>query len=116
MIIDDHDVPDAERGVDAAGGVGEEEGPDAKLLHHPDGEGYLLGAVTLVIMEAALHGYHFFSSEITEDQFPGMTLHRGDREFGYLSIGNLDLIVNFGGEAAQAGAQHYTRLRVSKSF
>ena len=43
MVVDDHQRAGGEAGVDAAGGVGEDQGPDAEQAQDPHGEGHASG-------------------------------------------------------------------------
>ena len=74
VVGDDHEVANLEIRVHAAGSVGYEEGLDAQLAHDSDGEGYLLHGIALVVMETALHGHDVLVAELTEDEFPAMSL------------------------------------------
>ena len=56
MVGDDHQVADAECGVHATSGITDEECLDAQFVHHTDRECHFFHRVTLIEMEAALHG------------------------------------------------------------
>ncbi len=67
MVGDNHEVANLEGRVHAAGSVGDEEGLDAQLVHHSDGEGHLLHVIAFVVMEASLHSQNVHASEFAED-------------------------------------------------
>ncbi len=56
MVGDDHQIADAERSIDTAGSVGDEQHADTQLLHDAHGKSDLLHGIPLVEMEPALHG------------------------------------------------------------
>ena len=105
-VGDDHQVADAERGVDAARGVRHEEVFDTQLLHHAHGEGHLLHRVTLIVVEAALHGHHPAALDRPEDHPALVALDRRDGEPGDIFIFDGELRVDPVGEIAQSGAEN----------
>ena len=106
MVGDDHQIAHAERGVDAPRGVRHEEVSDAQLLHHTHGEGHLLHRITLVVVEAALHGHDPAALDRSEDHPALVALDRRDGEPGYLLVFDGELRVDPVGEIAQPGAEH----------
>ena len=55
VVLDDDQVALVVQRVQPAGGVGDDQGRAAQLLHHPDREGDLGGGVALVEVEPAFH-------------------------------------------------------------
>ena len=76
MIGDDHQVADLERGIHAARRVAHEEGLDAQLVHHADGEGDLFHGVAFIKVETPLHGHDILVTKLSEDELPGVALYR----------------------------------------
>ena len=106
MVGDDHDVGDVEGGVEAAGGVGEDEFFDAELAEHLDGEGEGLHRVALVVVEAAAHNEDGGAVEGAEDEGAAVALYGGDGEVGNIFVVDFLFILDFLHEAAEAGAEH----------
>ena len=106
MVGDDHDVGDVEGGVEAAGGVGEDQFFDAELAEHLDGEGEGLHGVSLIVVEAAAHDEDGDAVEGAEDEGTAVALHGGDGEVGDIFIIDFFFILDFLHEAAEAGAEH----------
>jgi len=63
VVADDHQVADAEGGVDAAGCIGDEEVFDAEAFHHAHGEGHFRHRISFVIVKPSLHGEHGDAAE-----------------------------------------------------
>ena len=80
MVGDDHHVTNMELRVHAAGGIADKERLNAQLIHHTHRKGNLLHRVTLIEMETAIHSDDIHSTELTEDEFPRMSLYRRHRE------------------------------------
>ena len=76
VVGDDHQVAYAEILVGSARSVTYEESPDAQLIHHAYGECHLLHGVTLVVMEASLHGQYLLAAQCADDEASVMSLHR----------------------------------------
>ena len=106
MVGDDHDVGDVEGGVEAAGGIGEDDLFDTELAEHLDGEGEGLHGVAFVVVEAAAHDEHGGAVEGAEDEGAAVALHGGDGEVGNVLIGDFLAVLDFLHEAAEAGAEH----------
>lgn len=96
VVGDDHQVAYAEVGVHAAGGVAHEERLDAQLVHHAYGERHLLHRVSLVVVEAPLHGHDVLAAELAEDELAGVALHGRYGEVGYVLVGELVGVSDFG--------------------
>ena len=95
MVGDDHQVTNLETGVHATCGITDEEGLDAQFVHDTYGESDLLHRITLIVVEAALHGQDIHTTQFAEDQFATMSLYGRDGEVGNLLIGDLLLVSNF---------------------
>ena len=95
MVGDDHQVANFKGGVHTSRGIRHEECLDAKLIHHPYGEGHLLHRVALVVVKAALHGHNVCTSQLAEYQFSAMPLYRRDGEVRNISIVKLVGISDF---------------------
>ena len=106
MVGDDHDVGDVEGGVEAAGGVGEDNLFDAELAEHLDGEGEGLHGVALIVVEAAAHDEDGGAVEGAEDEGAAMSLYGGDGEVGDVFIGDFLTVLDFFYETAESGAEH----------
>ena len=70
MVPYDDQVSDLVVRVAGPGGVGDEKILDAQRLHYPYSDGNEVHRVTLVVVEAALHGYDLLASEFSEDEVP----------------------------------------------
>ena len=106
MVGDDHQVAHAERGVDASRSVRDKEVADAQQLHHPHGEGHLLHAVALVVVEAALHGHHAMTLDQAENKPSLVALDRRDGEIGNVVVVDGVFRLNLVGEIAQTGSEN----------
>ena len=95
MIGDNHQVANLEAGVHATSGVADEEHLDTQFVHHTYREGHFLHRVTLIEVEASLHGQNIHTTQLTEDEFATMSLYGRDGEVGNLLIGDLLLVSNF---------------------
>ena len=76
MVGDDHQIANLERGIHTARRVAHEEGLDAQLVHHADGEGDLFHGVAFIKVETPLHGHDILVTKLSEDELPGVTLYR----------------------------------------
>ena len=95
MVGDNHQVADAECGVHTASGIADKECLDTQFVHHTDRERHFFHRVSLVEMEAALHGQNVDATEFAEDQFAAVALDGGYREVRNLRIGKLRLVSYF---------------------
>lgn len=66
----------------AAGGIRHKEGVNTQCLEHTHGECHLFHVITLVVVEAALHGNDTLASESTENKVTRMTFDSRNREVG----------------------------------
>ena len=100
MVGYNHNVADFERGVHAARSIAYYQQTDSKSLEHSDRKRNLLHRIALVKMKPALHGNHFFSGQISENQLPFVSLNRRNGEIGNFTITNRFIDFNFVGEIA----------------
>ena len=96
MVGDNHQVANLEGGVHAAGSIADEERLDAQFIHHADGEGDGFHVVTLIIVEAALHGEYVYTAEFAEDELARVSLDGRHGEVGYFTVWELLLVSYFG--------------------
>ena len=106
MVPDDHHVSGAVVRVDAPGGVGEDEGPDAQQLQHPDVNDQLLKGVALIGVKAAGHADNPPARHGAEDQLPGVGGHGGEQKVGDVGVVHFHRVLDGLGEGSQAGAQN----------
>ena len=92
-------------GVDAAGGVGDDEGFAAEEAEDAGGEGDLGEGVALVGVDAALHDGYGDSGDVAEDEFAGVAFDGGLREVGDVGVGDGGGVFDLRGEVAEAGAE-----------
>ena len=88
VVVDNHDIPHVEVRVESARSIAEDKDLDAQLHHHADGEGDLTHRIAFVVVETALHGNDFATSDGAKKQLPLVTFHSGDREVRNVRIGN----------------------------
>ena len=105
MVGDGDEVALLVVGVDAAGGVGDDESLAAEEAEDAGGEGDLGEGVALVGVDAALHDGDGNSGDGAEDEVAGVALDGGAGEVGDLGVGDADGILDLGGEVAEAGAE-----------
>ena len=94
VVGDNHDVSHMELGVGASCSIAYEEGVDSQFVHDADGKCDLLHAVTFVIVEASFHGHHILASQTAKDELATMSFYGGDREMGYLGIGDAEVFLD----------------------
>ena len=95
MVGDNHQVTDAECRVHATCSITDEKRLDAQLIHHPDGERHFFHRITLIEVEAPLHGKDVYATEFAEDEFTAMALNGGYGEVGNIGIRKLRLVRYF---------------------
>ena len=105
MVVDDHDVPDAVRRIDASCGIGYHQTADAHQLHHPHGIGNLVHRVAFVVVEASVESHDVFSAQIAEDHLARMPFDGRYGEVGNLAVRDTVANVDFGDQVAQTGSQ-----------
>ena len=84
--------------IDAAGGVGEDDGFDAHAREDADGERDLLGGVAFVEMDAALHARDGDVPDFTDDELARVADGCGLREVWDLFVGEFCWRREFVGE------------------
>ena len=104
--ISDHQVANAERGVDAARSVRYEKVFDAELPHDAHRERHLLHAVAFVIVETALHGDDPAALDQTENHAALVAFDRRNGESGNVLVFDDEPCVDLIGEIAQPGAEY----------
>ncbi len=72
VVFDHHERALREIGVDAAGGVGEDDGANAHAPHDADGKGDVLHRIALIEVHAALHRGDGHVSHFADDEFSGV--------------------------------------------
>ena len=105
VIGEKDELADAVTVLNAAGGVGEDDGADAEGAEHAHGEGDLGGGVALVGMDAALHDEDGFAAQRAGDDAAGVAFDGGLGEVGDVGVGDEDGIGDGVGDCAQAGAE-----------
>ena len=61
MIVNNHKIANAKGAIQATGGIGDNDATNAEQFHDANGKGDLPRLVTLVRVEAALHGDDAFA-------------------------------------------------------
>ena len=111
VVLDEHEVADAVRRVDAARSVSDNEPLGAELVHHVNREGDLLRGVALVGMQPALHADDVFAFELAEHEASLVTLgSRGDHE-GDIGVRDHRDFINGGGKLSHAASENDGDLR-----
>ena len=104
VVGDEHDVAGLEGGVQAASGVGHDEGLHTQGAHDADWKGHLLHGVALVEVGPPPLDRNLFALQPPNDQIAGMPLHGGDREVGNLGVGDGLRLRHLIGQGVQPGA------------
>ena len=86
MIGNDHQVANLELRIHASCSIGNEKRLDAQFVHHTNRECNLLHGVSLIEVEASLHGHDIHSSQLSKNQFSTMTFDSGYRKVGNILI------------------------------
>ncbi len=109
VVGDGDDGSLAVSGIDASGGVGDDEAPDSEDAEDAGGEGDLGHGVSLVGVDATLHdGYRdagVGASYRPEDKLAGVADDGGLGEVGDFCIGDDGGFLHLRGEVAEAGAE-----------
>ena len=87
VIADQNQGALREPEIDASGGVGDDEGANPHAREYPDGKSDLLRGVSLIKMNAALHGSDRDGAGIADDQTSGVADRGGLRESGMSEYG-----------------------------
>ncbi len=80
MVIQQYQVALFQAGVQAAGGVAQQQVLDTQGLQHPHRKSDLLHAVAFIIMEAPLQNNHFMRPQPARNQFTFVGFYGGMRE------------------------------------
>ena len=92
VVGNHHQVANLEARVHTTGSIADEKRLDAQLVHHTHGEGHFLHRVALVEVETALHGHDIHATQLTEDEFAAVALHRRNGEVGDVLIGYFECV------------------------
>ncbi len=111
MIGDEHDIAGIKFGIEAAGGVGDDEGSSAQGLEYADGKSHKRHGVSLVVVHAPLHNHHVHALQAADQQAAGMAGHGGDGKARYFLVGKGNVNRHLVGEGPQSRAQHNGNLR-----
>ena len=95
VVGNHHQVANLEARVHTTGSIADEERLDAQLIHDAYGECHLLHVVSLIVVEAALHGHDVYTTELAEDEGSGMSFYGRDGEVWNLTIWYFELISYF---------------------
>src|ERR1700722_16248913 len=103
MVADGDERAFPEAGVDAPGGVGDDEFVAAKHAEDSGGVSNLGEWVALVGMDAALHNGDDNPADGADDKFAAVAFHGGERPAGDFVVGNDGRIFDLRGEVTEAG-------------
>ena len=115
VVLNQHQVRELIVGMEAAGGVADEELPDTQQLQHPHGHHHLLHTVAFVVVKAALQHGHPLPTEPAQQQAPGVAFDGGSREMRDVGVADFVLHLYFAGQRPQAGAQDDARFGLKLS-
>ena len=101
-------------GVDAAGGVGDDEGFAAEESEDAGREGDFGERIALVGVDAALHDGDGDSGDGAEDELAGVAFDGGLREVGDVGVGDDGRVFDLRGEVAEAGAEDDAEARLRR--
>ncbi len=87
MVADEHQVAGLKERIEAAGGIGDDEGLDSQARHHPHRKGHLAQGIAFVGMEAALAEHDLFAGHAAPTEAAGVAGAGGRREMRQLPIG-----------------------------
>jgi hypothetical protein len=107
VVGQSHEIAGVKGFVDAAGGVGEEEGAGGELGQGADRECDALHFVAFVIMDAAFKGDNGSVVEVAENEFASMAADADAREAGQLGIRNLGRALQAGQGMVKAAAEDH---------
>ncbi len=108
MVSNEHQVPRLPARMDAAGGVGDDEGVAPQQPEHPDRVGDLLIGVALIVVHAALHHRHPLALQSAEDQPALVPRGGGGFEIRDLAVGDRHRPLYLVPQVTQAGAQDHS--------
>lgn len=107
VIGDQHQVAGVETGVEAACGIGEDQGRHAELSKDPNRQRHLLHRVALVEVCATLHDDDRLVLQFAHDQPPLMAGDSRDGEMRNSAVAEHGRLVHLVGQGAEPGAKHY---------
>ena len=90
----------------SAGGIGNDKLAYTEQLKNADRVGGLPHFVSLVVVEASVHGKHFFAAVISVDELTLLVRYRRYGEIGDLAVGNNDLVFKVVGKIAESAAKN----------
>ena len=105
-IADDHQIAGMIAEVHAARRVGDDQRLDADFLHHAHGQGDILHAVSLVVMEAALHHHHALAVQRAAAPHARVARDGRAREAGDFAVRQFNRVFQRLGVIAQPAAQN----------
>ena len=106
LIGNEHNVPCIPAGVDATGGVGDDERLNPQKPEYPDGIADLLHGVALVVVHPPLHDRDPAALQRAEHQSAFVTEGGGTPEMGDLAIGHIDRSFHLLAQLTQPGAEN----------
>ena len=105
MVADGDQRAFAVGGVDAAGGIGDDERGAAEQAEDSRGEGHLSHGIAFIGVHAALHYRHVDAADAAEDELAAVAEDGGERPVGDLGVVDGGGLLHVRGEVAQAGAE-----------
>ena len=111
VIVDDHQRALSEPGVDAAGGIREDDLLHAEPAHHPRRKDDGRHVMAFVEMRSARQRRDPPARDVANDEPAGMAHHVRHRPVWQLGVGRRDGLLQRVGEIAEPGTQHDRRLR-----
>ncbi|MPM16540.1 hypothetical protein SDC9_62921 [bioreactor metagenome] len=110
LVGDEHEVTGLEIQIDAAGGVGDNQGIRPKKAEHPYGVGHLFIRIALVMVHSALHDGYRFAGKGAERQPPLVAGRGGGFKMRNLAVWHSDRVFHLIPQITQAGAQDHGNL------
>ena len=101
VVRNHHQITNRKSRIHATGRIAYKKSPDAKFVHHPYRKCHLLHRVTLIVVETTLHRHNIPAAQASENELPGMPLHRRNREVRNISVRDADKFLNAFGQLAQ---------------
>ena len=118
VIGDNHQVADFKIGIRTAAGIRNKQGLDTQFPHYTYREGHFLHGISLIEVEASLHGHNILITQLAENQFAAVSLYRRNGEVGNILILYFILLGNLTCKAAKSGSEDNCclRMRVHLTF
>ena len=110
VVCNKHQIARLPVQVDAAGGVGDDQGIAAQQAEHPHRVGHLLIGVALVVVHTALHNSHLLPLQGAEHQLTLVAGGGGHLEMGDILIRHGNGVFHNIAHVAQAGTQDHGHL------